>query len=255
MELTILGCSGSLAAPGNPASGYLVTHDENSPALVMDMGPGVLAALQEVQNPSDAHVMFTHLHADHCLDFPSLMVWRRFHPFLNAQRTHKLFGPEHTPVHVGRLSADAPDGVDDMSDSFEFSSLAHKKVMDIDGLHVTAFSVEHPVEAYAFRVEKDGASLCYSGDTCYTDSLIEAASGVDYFLCEAAWGPEDNPSAPGMHMSGRQAGVAAREAGVGTLVLVHLQPWADKQATAAAAAEEFDGPIIVGEAGMVLKIS
>ena len=252
MELTILGCSGSLAAPGNPASGYLVKHDDNSPALIMDLGPGTLAALQQVHNPSDAHVIFSHLHADHCLDFPSLMVWRRFHPSLNANRTHQLHGPEHTPVHLGRLSADDPDGVNDMSDTFDFSALGHKQQLNFDGLQVTAYSVEHPVEAYAFRVEKDGASICYSGDTCYTDSLIEAARGVDYFLCEAGWGSEDNPSAPGMHMSGRQAGVAAREAGVKNLVLVHLQPWVDAEATAAAAAREFDGPIIVGHAGMVL---
>ena len=56
MKLTILGCSGSLSAPGNPASGYLITVD-NAPSVLMDIGPGVLASLQEVQNPSDTHVV------------------------------------------------------------------------------------------------------------------------------------------------------------------------------------------------------
>ena len=43
---------------------------------------------------------------------------------------------------------------------------------------------------------------------------------------------------------------AAREAGVGTLVLIHIQPWGDAEATVAAAREEFDGEIVLGTAGM-----
>ena len=33
------------------------------------------------------------------------------------------------------------------------------------------------------------------------------------------------------------------------LVLVHIQPWSDKQATLEAARTQFDGPIVLGEAG------
>ncbi|MEJ4128097.1 hypothetical protein V5S92_07950, partial [Corynebacterium accolens] len=43
---------------------------------------------------------------------------------------------------------------------------------------------------------------------------------------------------------------AAREAGVRTLVLIHIQPWGDAEATVAAAREEFDGEIVLGTAGM-----
>lgn len=57
MKLTILGSSGSLGAPDNAASGYLIQVD-NAPGILMDMGPGVLAQLEGVQNPSDAHVVF-----------------------------------------------------------------------------------------------------------------------------------------------------------------------------------------------------
>lgn len=53
-----------------------------------------------------------------------------------------------------------------------------------------------------------------------------------------------------MHMSGAEAGRAAREAGVGKLVLIHIQPWGDAQATLEAARSEFDGEIVLGAAGM-----
>ena len=104
MKLTILGCSGSVPTAQNPASGYLLSFD-NAPSIVLDMGPGTLAQLEQQQDPCDAHVAFSHLHADHCLDFPSLMVWRRFHPTAPAASRNMCFGPKATPTHLGRLSA------------------------------------------------------------------------------------------------------------------------------------------------------
>ena len=94
MQLTILGCSGSLAAPGNPASSYVISVPGETD-VVMDFGPGALAAMQERFDPSAAHVIFSHLHADHCSDFPSLLVWRRYHPSAPAQQRHRLIGPSY----------------------------------------------------------------------------------------------------------------------------------------------------------------
>lgn len=253
MKLTILGCSGSVAAPGNPASGYLVGID-NSPSIIMDLGAGTLAALQEVQNPADAHVVFSHLHADHCVDFPSLMVWRRFHPTHSAPQRHLCFGPSHTPTHLGRLSSDDPDGADDMSDTLAFSPWQAGQTEHLDRATVTPFPATHPVEAYGLRVEEpsSGKVIAYSGDSSYDERLVDCARDADLFLCEAGWGPEDG-AATGMHMSGADAGRLAQKAGVHRLVLVHIPPWADKQATVEAARTEFDGEIILGEQGMELE--
>lgn len=255
MKLTVLGCSGSVPVPGNPASGYLLSFPD-APSIVMDLGPGTLAALQQVQDPCDAHVLFSHLHADHCMDFPSLLVWRRFHPEAPAASRNLCFGPEATPVHLGRLSADAGQEVDDMSDTFAFDAWADGESVLIDDVTVTPFAVPHPVEAFALRVEhrKSGAVLTYSGDTAYSPRLIDAARGADVFMCEAAWGADSSDKPEGMHMSGTDAGRAAREAGAKKLVLVHLQPWGDAEATLAAARAEFDGPVELAAAGQELSL-
>lgn len=222
----------------------------------MDMGPGTFAQLQSYRDPVEAHVVLSHLHADHCLDFPSLMVWRRFHPGAPSKGRNLCFGPAHTPVHLGRLSSDDPQGVDDMSDTFEFSPWTHGQTEILDHVRITPFRVAHPVETYAMRVEETGGTgtFCYSGDTGVSANLVEAARGVDYFFCEAGWGPTSQGRPDGMHLSGGQAGAAAREAGVETLVLVHIQPWADVDATVSAARAEFKGDIIVGKAGMVFEV-
>lgn len=255
MKLTILGCSGSLGAPGNPASGYLVSPDDGS-SVIVDLGPGTLAALQEIQNPADAHVLFSHLHADHCLDFPSLMVWRRFHPELKATQRHRCLGPAHTPVHLGRLTADEPDDVDDFSDTLDFTAWRHEHAETVGGLEVTPFTASHPGEAYALRMQDpvSGKVVAYSGDSADHPNIVAAARGADLFLCEAGWGPTSEGKIMGMHMSGEEAGRIAAAAGVKRLGLVHIQPWTDKEATLAAARTEFDGEVILGEPGMVFDV-
>ena len=255
MKLTILGSSGSLSGPTNPASGYLVAVD-NSPALLMDIGPGVLGKLQEIQDPCDAHVVFSHLHADHCLDFPSLMVWRRFHPFAPAKDRKLCFGPSNTLPHLGRLSADRPGEVDDMSDTFAFSPWRVGEEHLVDRLSIAPFRALHPVEAYSLRITEhtSGKTIAYSGDTGWTEQLVECARGADVFLCEATWCGGDGDFPPDMHLTGAQAGRAARLAGVKKLILVHIPPWGDPEATLAAARAEFDGPVELGAQGLVVEV-
>lgn len=54
-------------------------------------------------------------------------------------------------------------------------------------LTVTPYAVVHPsgAPAYALRVELEGKVVTYSGDTEWTDALIQAARGTDLFICEA----------------------------------------------------------------------
>lgn len=254
MQLTILGCSGSLAAPGNPASSYVISVPGETD-VVMDFGPGALAAMQERFDPSAAHVIFSHLHADHCSDFPSLLVWRRYHPSAPAQQRHRLIGPSYAPEHLGRMSADAPGEQDDFTDTFEFTTWRAGQPEQLSGLSITPFDAIHPAqESHALRIEDaSGKVITFSGDSGYTPTLIDAARNADYFLCEAAWGATSEGKAEGMHLSGKEAGRIAREAGVKTLVLVHIQPWTDPEEVLAAARTEFDGEIILGKAGATFE--
>lgn len=257
MKLTILGCSGSLGAPGNPGSSYVVSTDGN-PDVVMDFGPGALAAMQQHGfDPSNADVVFSHLHADHCSDAASLLVWRRYHPTGAASCCNRMAGPSYTPQHLGRMGGDGPGDINDISDTFDFSPWVAGEAQRFGGVDITPFPVVHPAaESHALRVEDSttGRVLTFSGDTGWTDSLIDAARGASLLLCEAAWGPDEADHPAGMHLSGAEAGRVAREAGVDKLVLVHIQPWSDKAATLAAARAEFGGEVVLGEAGATYEV-
>ncbi|MEU2557702.1 hypothetical protein ABZ589_39795 [Streptomyces sp. NPDC013313] len=104
MRMTVLGCSGSVTGPDSPASGYLLTAP-GTPPLVIDFGPGVLGALQRYADPGEVTILLSHLHADHCLDMPGLLVWRRYHPNPPVGRA-LVYGPTDTACRIGVSSAE-----------------------------------------------------------------------------------------------------------------------------------------------------
>lgn len=255
MKLTILGCTGSVGSAVGPSSGYLL-QDGERPAIVMDIGSGVMAELERRINPADAHVLFSHLHSDHCADFPSLLVWRRFHPTHKAEGRHLLFGPPETPGRMGRLISDDPEGIDDITDTFAFGPWHVGTKEIVEGFTVEPFHAIHPIDAYALRLthRHSGTVLAYSGDSSATDDLVECAHDADLFICEATWGASSAGQPADMHMSGGEAGDIARRAGAKKLLITHIPPWGDREGAVSAAKAEFPGEVLVARPGLSLEL-
>jgi len=74
------------------------------------------------------------------------------------------------------------------------------------------------------RLEMPGGEVfVYSGDTARCPTLVELAKDADLFLCEISARIDDfNSAAKYGHMTPRQAGEMAKEAGVRHLVLFHF---------------------------------
>lgn len=243
MRVTVLGCSGSGPGPASPASGYLV--EAGGTRLVLDLGNGTFGALQRHLDPwaLDAAVL-SHLHADHCADVSALVVHRRYDPRVTDRPALPLLAPAEAPARFAAAYAvDAAErAATDLSDVLAFAP--HVPSTTVGDVVVRTARVDHLCEAYALRVEHEGRSLVYSGDTGPCDALVELARGADVLLCEASWphGP-DLPS--GVHLSGRQAGEHAAAAGVGRLLLTHVPVWFSADEIAAEARAAFDGPVEV----------
>jgi ribonuclease BN (tRNA processing enzyme) len=114
--------------------------------------------------------------------------------------------------------------------------------------------MNHPVETFAFRLSHGGRSLVYTGDTGETEAVPELAAGADVLLSEAAF--LDGPGLPpNIHLTARQAAAYASKAGVGRLVLTHLQPWNNSDDARAEAASAFPGALDVAAAGQVINLA
>jgi ribonuclease BN (tRNA processing enzyme) len=248
MRLTVVGCAGSFPGPDSPASCYLVEHDGHR--IVLDLGNGAFGALQRVADVYDIDaVLLSHLHADHCLDLTSYYVARRYHPD-GPKPSIPVLGPTGTADRMAR-SYDLPPE-EGMHGEFEFRD--HVAVTEIGPFRISTARVNHPVEAYGTRVEADGSSLVFSGDTGASDALVELSRGADLALFEASFLSRYENLPPDLHLTATEAAEHANRAGVGRLVLTHLVPWTPREETLAEAEPVFEGELALATQGLVLDV-
>lgn len=250
MRLTVVGCSGSYPGPDSPASCYLLEadHEGRTWRVLLDLGSGALGALHRYADPLTIDAVFlSHLHADHCLDLCGYHVMRKYHP-TGQQPRIGVWGPAGTADRAAR-AYDLPLDPG-MTEEFDFHVWGDP--VQMGPFTVEAVPVVHPVPAYSLRVTCGGRVLAYTGDSGPCEALEVAARDADLLLAEASFEEgADNP--PDLHLTGRECGELAIDAGVGQLVLTHVPPWHDPQVVFEEAKAVYDGPLALAQAGDVYE--
>jgi ribonuclease BN (tRNA processing enzyme) len=238
VRLTVVGCAGSAPGPASAASCYLVEHDGFR--LLLDLGNGAFGALQALADPATIDALFlSHLHADHCLDVAPFVVWHRY-----SGRAPSRHLPLYAPVAAERRLALAyDDDGEPLTDVFDFVPVGPGR-LEIGPFEVALARTAHPVECYAIRLAVDGRSLVYTADTGPCPRVVELAKGADVLLAEAAH-PEQPGLPDGLHLTGRQAGEHAAQAGAGRLLITHVPAWVDAEAQLAQARTAFPAAELV----------
>lgn len=237
-RLTVLGCDGSYPGPGGSASGYLVQLGPTT--IWVDAGPGTFARLQLVTDPGAVSaVLLSHEHPDHWSDLESFAVW--------------LYGAPGD----GKVPVYAPPGLRERSyfaghPRLDWHLVAPSDRIRVGELAVRFVATDHPPPTVAMRFDAVGSedpagALAYSADSGPDWSVEELGNGLGTVLCEATFTKEREGTH--QHLSGRQAGAMAAEAGVGSLILTHRLPTVSAEALAAEAEEAFGRPLRQAVAG------
>ena len=215
MRLTILGMNGPFPAPGGATSGYLLAAGETN--LALDMGSGVLSRLTALMPPEElTAVLLSHWHFDHSTDVLPLI--------------YRLAACAKEPLHIyAPVDADSPVRkiVQDCRE-LVLHDVAPGETFQVGEVQVTAFAARHPVPAVMYRVEAEGKTFCYTGDTNTVEGLADFAKGADFLLAdglftEAAWA-EGKP-----HLSAAHVAQLAKDADVRRFVITHLNPTIDPE--------------------------
>ena len=255
MRVTVIGCSGSFAGPSSPASSYLVQAEFGGRtwSILLDLGSGALGALQRQMSPDDLDaVLITHLHPDHCVDLCGLYVSRRYRPFGSLPARLPVFGPTGTARRLQLMYHGLEPG--GMEAEFDIHTVVDAAPILIGPFTVTPYRVNHPVEAYGYRVEAGGALLAYTGDTDDCPNLDPLLRGVDLALMDSAF-IDGRDDVVDIHLSGSRAARAAlRAGGVQSLVLTHIPSWNDPEVCRAQAAMHWPSAVGLAAADAVYEI-
>jgi ribonuclease BN (tRNA processing enzyme) len=187
IALQFLG-SGDALGSGGRLQTCLHLSGLEAGGLLIDCGASALIAMKRAGlDPSAVEwVLLSHLHGDHFGGLPFMILDGQF-----RRRTRPLCiaGPPGVGPRVTAAMEVLFPGSSTVARGFavEFLELPARTATAVGPARVTAFEVAHSSGApsYALRVEYGGKTIAYSGDTEWTEALVEAATDVDLFVCEA----------------------------------------------------------------------
>jgi ribonuclease BN (tRNA processing enzyme) len=246
-SLTILGCTGSYPAAGTACSGYLLRAGDE--VVMLDAGPGTLANLQRhVDLDQLTGVVLSHHHPDHWTDFGVLRTAWHYGLGLEGLR---VFGTADTLAIAEHMFGHSLDPVI----AWEVVGDGHEAALGAMKLQFSR--TEHYVETMAVRLDLDGWSFAFSGDTGPGWSVAALGEGITAFLCEATLLDHERATSDHdvLHLTAREAGVMARDAGVGQLLLTHQPPGATLDLFADEARAAFGAPVEVVREGATYPVA
>ena len=224
--LRIYGSSDWCPTPGNDGSCYLLDD-----RILIDTGwRGVTHLIDDEIDPLQAPTMlFTHLHPDHRLALPQLIMYWRIKKYTlagltvagPAERIQTLY--DHAFDYVFH---DVADWRTEVAEQARVLPLAPGDVFETPEHRVEVADACHGTPARMYRIthRMSGHTIGFTGDTTYFDGLGDFFRGVDALVCECTLAdiPKEK-AAHGTtnHMNLWEVADVARKAQPQQLILTH----------------------------------
>lgn len=222
MLLTCVGTGTAAPEPDRASAGFLVEVEDRR--ILFDCGPGVLHSMARhlVSWPDITHLVLTHFHNDHIGDVPALFqAWKHG---MRPARTQPLVvvGPPGTAHLLHAMAALFGRHIREPGFDVDVRETGPDDPLPIGGSAVlNAGASGHTEAALAYRLEADGRSFCYTGDTGPVDPVARFSRGVDTLLTECSV-PDDEAMAT--HLSPSGLAWLARQAMPRQLLVTHVYP-------------------------------
>lgn len=196
MRITIVGSGDAFGTGGRAHT--CIKVDTRGVTVLVDFGAGSIGAWKRLDlrfDPVDA-VIISHLHGDHFGGLPFLLLDCQF----TEHRTKPLalIGPPGLGQAVERAFALFFPGLERTKWSFPLSveELPARTRTKAAGLALETFEVRHISWGLATGVRLDDGekAFAYSGDTAWTETLLDLSDAADLFLIECFSGAEPVPN-------------------------------------------------------------
>jgi ribonuclease BN (tRNA processing enzyme) len=180
MKVVILGSGTGVPERNRGCAGiYVNVAGEH---ITLDAGAGTaraLAALGVTYLDLD-RIFLTHFHPDHCLDLVSLLFAMRIpHPARKKPLT--VYGPKGLLQLYRRLEKAFPGWINPKTYKLSLKEISEGSI-SFKGYKVSAERMKHSTRAIGYRIESQGKTLAYSGDTDFCKGAVRLGRNSDLFI-------------------------------------------------------------------------
>lgn len=252
MRLTILG-SGTVVPNGaRNSSGYFL--ESTGVRLMMDCGAGTLHALDRYGLPWQemTHLFVSHFHVDHIGELASLFFAFKHGMQKGREKPLTLVGPQTLDRVMAGLKQAFGGNLFEPKFPVEVRLLAPGERMRI-GAHsqLSVAKTPHTNESLAVRIDSGNRSVCYTGDTAYSDDLAGFFKKADLVVSECSFRErrEDVP-----HLAISDVARLASRSEARRLAVTHFYFDFDEGELTRELAREFSGEVIIGRDGLSLEV-
>lgn len=253
MEITVVGTG--TAAPRIERRQSCVAVQTGGETLVFDLGSGTVRGMVHagIDPLAVDRVFLTHFHPDHTVDIVPLLFGMKYGAEKPRTKPLAISGPEP----FGEFWKSVTDVVwgEWMFGDYhtEISELPRERAepLELPGCRLSWAPANHRPESIAYRLESEGRAFVYTGDTEYSESVVELAREAHTLLIECSF-PDDSP-VPG-HLTPESTARIARESEVERVVLTHIYPAADRLDLVSEVRRGFDGEVVLAEDGLELRV-
>ncbi|MDQ7817034.1 MAG: ribonuclease Z [Melioribacteraceae bacterium] len=196
----------------NVATGILLTTSKS--AFIIDPGDGILRDLNKDVGPETilhvSDIFISHGHHDHVGGVWSLLTYLSV---LRRKAPLTIYFPKGCVEIVSIYKAFKEVYGKEISYQINLKPIDNEKPFSRNSIKIKPFAVDHrelttdekssiQIPSLGFKFFYDGKSICYGGDTAYTENLVKYSKGADLAIIEA--GAEDE-SRTDLHMTIEQA--------------------------------------------------
>jgi ribonuclease BN (tRNA processing enzyme) len=248
MRLTILGSGTCVPYHRRGSSSYALQLSKST--ILLDCGNGATWKLGKMGiNYLDVdHIFITHFHPDHTADLIPFLFATKYANQSDRTKPLNIWGPTGFASFFSGLTKAYGDWI--VPQALKVNEFEKTEIHFEDFVLKTTHT-PHTENSLAYRIDSEGRSLVYTGDTDYSESLVKLAENSDILLIECSM--PDDLKVEG-HLTPAGVSRIANESGAKKIILTHLYPVCDERDILGRMRRQIGAEVVVAEDLLIITV-